>query len=118
MKTRTLNESNVVRFWFDVDEQIVKLEMIEGNVILLKKGDNLLSDFKILNKDTKNFVKLFGKSINKHLIKKIERIVDPEFTVIISMKNGKQYRIDSKQRVSRGDYNLIETYNYIKNLLH
>ena len=113
----TLNVRNVVRFWNEPDQNIMKVEILHGNIIHLKKGDVRVKDLKILDNDSKNFVKLFNKRINKNLVNKVERIVDPEFTVIISMKNGKQYRIDSKQRISIHDGNLYETYNYIKGLL-
>ncbi len=114
---KTLNESNVVRFWYDIDAQVVKIEMIAGNIITLKKGDERIQDLKILDKDLTTFVCLFDKRINKKLVKDVKHIIKPENYVIILMKNGKQFKFDLKQRVSRGDYNLLETYNYIKALL-
>ena len=114
---KTLNENNVLRFWYDQDEDIIKVEMIAGNFIVLRKGDKLLQDLKILDKDLTTFVCLFDKRINKKLVKDVKHIIKPENYVIILMTNGKQFKFDLKQRVSRGDYNLLETYNYIKALL-
>ena len=53
---KTLNENNVLRFWYDQDEDIIKVEMIAGNFIVLRKGDKLLQDLKILDNDLKKFV--------------------------------------------------------------
>jgi len=117
IKMRTLNEANVVRFWYDTDRDAMKVEMLAGNIIELRNGDNLLQDLKILDNDTKNFVPFYGKRINKTLVKRVERIIDPEFIILISMTNGKQYRIDSKQRISMSDGSLYETYRHITNLL-
>ena len=117
IKMRTLNEANVVRFWYDTDRDAMKVEMLAGNIIELRNGNNLLQDLKILDNDLKNFVKLFGKRINKTLVKRVERIIDPKVSVVISMKNGKQYRIDSKQRISMSDGTLYDTYRHITNLL-
>ena len=117
IKMRTLNEANVVRFWYDIDRDAMKVEMLAGNIIELRNGDNLLQDLKILDNDTKNFVPFYGKRINKTLVKRVERIIDPEFIILISMTNGKQYRIDSKQRISMSDGSLYETYRHITNLL-
>ena len=113
----TLNEKNVVRFWHNNDKDCIQVEMLAGNLIEIKKGDKLLQDLTILDNDFKNFVKLFDKRINKNLVSRIERIIDPDFSVLISMINGKQYRIDIKQRISRSDGTLYETYKYIRNLL-
>lgn len=117
LKKYGLCPNNVTRFWYDQDEDIIKVEMIAGNFIVLRKGDKLLQDLKILDKDLTTFVCLFNKRINKKLVKDVKHIIKPENYVIILMKNGKQFKFDLKQRVSRGDYNLLETYNYIKALL-
>ena len=110
---KTLNESNVVKFWHEADQNVMKVEMIAGNILTLKKGDERVQDLKILDKDTKNFVKLFGKRINKGLVKGVTYHIKPKYCIIISMKNGKEYRFDSKQL----NANLLDTFNFIKSLL-
>ena len=114
---RTLNESNVVRFWYNIDKDIMQVEMLAGNFIALRKGDKLLQDLTILDNDSKNFVDIFGKKINKNLVNRVERIIDPDFIILISMINGKQYRLDIKQRISQSDGTLYETYKHIRDLL-
>ena len=116
-KMRTLNESNVVRFWYNIDKDIMQVEMLAGNFIALRKGDKLLQDLTILDNDSKNFVDIFGKKINKNLVNRVERIIDPDFSILISMINGKQYRLDIKQRISQSDGTLYETYKHIRDLL-
>lgn len=58
---KTLNEANVVRFWYNIDKDIMQVEMLAGNFIELRKEDKLLQDLKILDNDSQNFVDIFGK---------------------------------------------------------
>ena len=114
---RTLTEKNVLRFWHEPDQNLIKVEMIHG-ILNLKKGDERIQDLKILDNNPKIFVNLFGKEINKNLVRNIKRILKPECCINILMKNGKQYKFDLKQRISRDDANLLDTFNYIKSLLN
>lgn len=96
---RTLNESNVVRFWYDSINDTMKVELINNIIIDVTKNDCLLNDLKILD-DSKNFVDFCNKKINKKFVKDIKFILNPEYSVLITLTNNKQYTIDSKLLLS------------------
>ena len=96
---RTLNESNVVRFWYDSINDTMKVELINNIIIDVTKNDYLLNDLKILD-DSKDFVDFCNKKINKKFVKDIKFILNPEYSVLITLTNNKQYTIDSKLLLS------------------
>ena len=98
-KMKALNEANVVRFWYDSINDVMKVELINNSIIDVTKNDYLLNDLKILD-DSKNFVDFCNKKINKKFVKDIKFIIKPEFSVVITLTNNKQYTIDSKLLLS------------------
>ena len=96
---RTLNETNVVRFWYDEITDVMKVELINNSIINITKNDYRLEDLKILD-NSKTFVDFCNKKINKKFVKDIKFILKPEYSVLITLTNNKQYTIDSKVLLS------------------
>lgn len=96
---RTLNETNVVRFWYDNITDVMKVELINNSIINITKNDYRVEDLKILD-NSANFIDFCNKKINKKFVKDIKFIMNPEYSVIITLNNNKQYTIDSKTLLS------------------
>ena len=96
---RILNETNVIRFWYSKEEDVMKVELITGSTISLKKNDYRVEDLKILD-NSANFIDFCNKKINKKFVKDIKFIMNPEYSVIITLNNNKQYTINSKLLMS------------------
>lgn len=96
---RTLNEQNVVRFWYDASADVMKVELINNNIINITKKDYRLQDLKILDQ-SETFVDFCEKKINKKFVKDIQITLKPEYKVLITLTNNKQYIIDSKLLLS------------------
>ena len=96
---KTLNETNVIRFWYSKEEDVMKVELITGSTISLKKNDYRVEDLKILD-NSANFIDFCNKKINKKFVKDIKFIMNPEYSVLITLTNNKQYTIDSKTLLS------------------
>mgnify|MGYP000957988061 FL=1 len=96
---RTLNETNVVRFWYDNITDVMKVELINNSIINITKNDYRVEDLKILD-NSANFIDFCNKKINKKFVKDIKFILKPEYSVLITLTNNKQYTIDSKTLLS------------------
>ena len=96
---RTLNETNVVRFWYDNITDVMKVELINNSIINITKNDYRIDDLKILD-NSANFIDFCNKKINKKFVKDIKFIMNPEYSVIITLNNNKQYTINSKLLMS------------------
>lgn len=96
---RTLNETNVIRFWYSKEEDVMKVELITGSTISLRKNDYRVEDLKILD-NSANFIDFCNKKINKKFVKDIKFIMNPEYSALITLTNNKQYNIDSKTLLS------------------
>mgnify|MGYP000961513382 FL=1 len=96
---RILNETNVVRFWYDNITDVMKVELINNSIINITKNDYRVEDLKILD-NSANFIDFCNKKINKKFVKDIKFIMNPEYSVIITLNNNKQYTIDSKTLLS------------------
>lgn len=96
---RTLNETNVVRFWYDNITDVMKVELINNSIINITKNDYRVEDLKILD-NSANFIDFCNKKINKKFVKDIKFIMNPEYSVLITLTNNKQYTIDSKTLLS------------------
>ena len=96
---RTLNETNVVRFWYDNITDVMKVELINNSIIDVTKNDYRVEDLKILD-NSANFIDFCNKKINKKFVKDIKFIMNPEYSVLITLTNNKQYTIDSKTLLS------------------
>ena len=96
---KTLNETNVVRFWYDNITDVMKVELINNSIINITKNDYRVEDLKILD-NSANFIDFCNKKINKKFVKDIKFIMNPEYSVIITLNNNKQYTIDSKTLLS------------------
>ena len=71
---KTLNETNVIRFWYSKEEDVMKVELITGSTISLKKNDYRVEDLKILD-NSANFIDFCNKKINKKFVKDIKFII-------------------------------------------
>lgn len=96
---RTLNETNVVRFWYDNITDVMKVELINNSIINITKNDYRIDGLKILD-NSANFIDFCNKKINKKFVKDIKFIMNPEYSVIITLNNNKQYTINSKLLMS------------------
>ena len=96
---RTLNEQNVVRFWYDAIADVMKVELINNNIINITKKDYRLQDLNILDQ-SEAFVECCETKINKKFVKDIQITLKPEYKVLITLTNNKQYIIDSKLLLS------------------
>ena len=96
---KTLNENNVLRFWYDNITDVMKVELINNSIINITKNDYRVEDLKILD-NSANFIDFCNKKINKKFVKDIKFIMNPEYSVIITLNNNKQYTIDSKTLLS------------------
>lgn len=96
---RTLNETNVVRFWYDNITDVMKVELINNSIINITKNDYRIDDLKILD-NSANFIDFCNKKINKKFVKDIKFIMNPEYSIIITLNNNKQYTINSKLLMS------------------